>query len=232
LRQFGPLRWWPDSASFVAGGTDLKGRAGVFRIDGHSGLASPVFFSSEGDAVPYMTAISPDGASLYYRHVTSSAVRILARDVTSGTERVLWRQARAPGEAPSVLVGLSLSPDGAWIATTTKASADGDDTLRAVSVATGESRELLNASSASTQVVMWAPDSQSVFVRRSSAAGTPEVLRIPIGGGPPTTVTWSLGDQTHDFRVHPDGRRLVFVETPPDGSRGRAELRALPGIAR
>jgi hypothetical protein len=113
LRQFGPLRWWPDSASFVAGGTDLKGRAGVFRIDAHSGLATPVFFSSEGDAVPSMTAISPDGASLYYRHVTSSAVRIVAREVTSGTERVLWRQARAPGEAPSVLVGLSLSPDGA-----------------------------------------------------------------------------------------------------------------------
>jgi Tol biopolymer transport system component len=168
---------------------------------------------------------------VYYRHVTPSAVRILARDVTSGTERVLLSQARAPGDAPSVLEGLSLSPDGSWIATSTKESASGDATLRAVSVATGESRELLGASKASTQVLMWAPDGRSVFVRRRPAAGKPEVLRIPIARGQPTTVTWSLGDQAHDFRVHPDGRRLVFIEFR-DGSGGRAELRALAGIAR
>jgi Tol biopolymer transport system component len=232
LRQFGPLRWWPDSASFVAGGTDLKGRGGVFRVDAHSGVATPLFLVSEGDNIPYIAAISPDGAALYYRHVTPSAVRILARDVTSGAVRVVVSQTRAPGDAPSVLVGLSLSPDGAWIATSTKASANGDATLRAVAVATGESRELLGASKAATQVLMWAPDSKSVFVRRSAAAGKPEVLRIPIAGGEPAVVAWSFGDQTHDFRVHPDGRRLVLVETPPDGSRGRAELRALAGIAR
>jgi len=232
LSQFGPVRWWPDSASFVAGGTDLKGRGGVFRIDAHTGLATPLFLSSEGSPIPYTTAISPDGATLYYRQETTSAVRLVARDVASAAERAVLSQARAPGDAPSVLVGLSLSPDGAWIATSTKASAGGDATLRAVSVATGESRPLLGASKASAQVLMWAPDSQSVFVRRRPAVGTPEVLRIPVAGGEPVDVSWSLGNDTHDFKVHPDGRRLVFVETPHDGMRGRAEMRALAGIAR
>lgn len=148
--------------------------------------------------------------------------------MTSGNERVLLTQARAPGEAPSVLEGLSLSPDGTWIATTTKVSALADATLRAVSAKTGESRELL-VSKASSQVLMWAPDSRSLFVRRPVGAGKPEVLRLPIAGGEPSIVPWTLGDDTRDFRVHPDGRRLVYVR---GGASGRAELRSLAGVAR
>jgi Tol biopolymer transport system component len=229
LSQFGPLQWWPDSGSFVTGGIDVKGRGGVFRVDAHSGVATALVLGSEGEDFPYITAVAPDAATVYYRHVTPSAVRILARDVTSNTERVLLGQPRAENAPPNVLVGLSLSPDGAWIVTSTKESANGATTLRAVSTKTGEPTTLLTASAASTQVLMWAPDSQSLFVRRQLTGGTPEVLRVRLAGGEAEKIAWTLGNDTRDFRVHPDGRRLVCVR---NGSGGRAELRALAGVAR
>jgi Tol biopolymer transport system component len=231
LRQVGPLSWWADSGSFVAGGTDLKGRGGVFRIDAHSGVATPLLLTPEGE-IPYISAIAPDAATVYYRQVTPAAVRIVARDVASGLERALLSQPRAPTDSPSVLEGQSLSPDGSWIATSTRESARGPATLRAISTSTGESRALSNATSASLTVLMWAPDSQSLFVRRRQADGAPEVLRLAIAGGEPRIVDWTLGHDTHDFRVHPDGRRLVYVERLSGAAAGRAELRVLAGIAR
>ncbi len=230
LRGAGPIRWWPDSASFVASGTDLKGRAGVFKIDAQSGVATPLFFVPEGTLRLSDPAVSRDGKTLYYRDVSPAAVRIVARDLASGTERVLLTQARGSGDAPSVLEGLTLSPDGSWIATSTKTPATGATTLRAVAVAGGETRELLAASKASPQVLMWAPDSRSLFVRRTLPGGGQEALRIPMTGGDPNVVTWPFGSNARSFRVHPDGRRLVFVENRAEGRR--AELRVLPGIAR
>lgn len=230
LRGFGPIRWWPDSASFLASGTDLKGRAGVFKIDAQSGIATPLFMLPEITSWYSQPAVSRDGKTLYYRDVSPAAVRIVARDLASGTERVLLTQARGSGDAPSVLEGLTLSPDGSWIATSTKTPASGETTLRAVAVTSGERRELLAASKASPQVLMWAPDSRSLFVRRSLPGGGPEVLRIPMAGGDSNPVTWPFGSNARGFRVHPDGRRLVFIENRSEGNR--AELRVLPGLAR
>lgn len=224
------IRWGRDSASFIAAGTDLKDRWGLFRVDADSGETTPLMLSSDGESYN-AAALSPDGKELYYQHVTPSAVRIVARTLASGVERELVRRTRGPSSVgPNVLAGLHLSPDGQQIVTGTTDPAANVRALLAVSVSSGESRELLRASTGALEVLMWAPDSRSVFVRRPGSGGTPEVLRIPIAGGEPVKIEWTIGHDTRDFRVHPNGRQIVFVQNNADGAT--AEVRVMPGVAR
>jgi Tol biopolymer transport system component len=168
---------------------------------------------------------------LYYRHVTPSAVRIVARTLDSGEERELARRSREPGEPPTVLAGLALSPDGRHIITGTRDRGTNASVLLAVSVSSGESRELLRVPDVALEVLMWAPDSQSIFVRRRpDAERQPDVVRLPAAGGEPVKVEWTLGHDTRDFRVHPDGKRIAFVQI--ERTIGAAEVRVMPGVAR
>lgn len=227
----GLITWGRDGVSFVAaGGTDLKERHGLFRVDADSGEATPLMLSPDGERYN-AHALSPDGKELYYLHVTPSAFRIVARTLASGVEREFVRRTRGPSSVANVLAGLHLSPDGQQIVTGTTDPASNVRALLVVSVSSGESRELLRASTGTLEVLMWAPDSRSVFVRRRADAGAaPEVLRVPITGGEPVKVEWTLGHDTRDFRVHPDGRQIVFVQNNAAGAA--AEVRVMPGVAR
>jgi Tol biopolymer transport system component len=224
-----PLRWGPDGGTFITAGTDRNGRSGVFSVDSQSGEATPLLLSADGESYTE-PALSSDGKVLYYRHVTSSMVRIVARTLESGEERELAHRSRRPTDPPTVLAGLSLSPDGQYIVAGTRDAAANVSTLLAVPVSPGEPRELLSASSATLEVLMWAPDSRSIFVRRrADVEGSPEVVRLSFPGGEPVEVEWTLGHDTRKFRVHPDGRRIVFVQNP---SGAAAEVRVMPGVAR
>jgi Tol biopolymer transport system component len=221
-------QWAVDGTSFIMSGSDLRGRHGVFRVDADSGAATPLLLSQE-EARVNAPALSPDGTHMYYRVVTQSAIRIVDRTIASGSEREIVRRDREPSDRPNVLAGLLLSPDGRQILTSTLEKTTSEVRLLAVSVATGESREVMRAKAA-PEVLIWAPDSRSVFIRQAPAAGPPEVLRVPVGGGEPVKIDWSPGPDTADFRVHPDGRRVVFVRTT--GPAAQSELRVIPGIAR
>jgi Tol biopolymer transport system component len=225
-----PLRWGRDGRTLITAGTDLKSRPGLFSVDSTSGEATPILLSPDGESYAE-PALSPDGKVLYYRHVTPSAIRIVARTIGSGEERELARRSRRPGEPPTVLAGLSLSPDGRQIVAGTRDRVTDVTGLLLISVSSGEARELLPATDVALEVLMWAPDSQSIFVRRRPGAQRPpDVVRLPIAGGEPVKLEWTLGHDTWDFRVHPDGKRIAFVEIKP--ASGAAEVRVMPGIAR
>jgi hypothetical protein len=63
---------------------------------------------------------------------------------------------------------------------------------------------------------MWAPDSQSIVIRKRSLLPTGashyEMFHVPVDGTPPRRIdaNINLGINPHDFRVHPDGRRVAF----------------------
>jgi len=224
LNRGGFLRWRRDGASFIIAGGDLRNRGGLFSVDAESGVATALVLSPDGET-HVAPELSPDGEVLYYRHVTPSAVRIVARSLATGIERELVRRS----ESPNVLAGLHISPDGQYVVT---GVADPRTNLRAlllVAVSSGASRELVSSVAGPLDVLMWAPDGRSVFVRRRGADNAPEVLRILVADGEPMKVEWALGHDTRDFRVHPDGRRVVYVR---NNAPRHSELRVLPGIAR
>lgn len=229
--QVGPSTIWShDGKAFVGPGADRNGRRGLFRVDAVSGEGTPLMLASEGEEYD-APALAPDGRTLYYRHETPSAVRIVARALASGVERELIRRPRLPTDEPRpVLAGMQLSPNGQWMVTSSLDRAVNQRSLLAISVSSGESRELLRGSGGRLELLMWAPDSGSVFVRRVDAGRDPDVLRIPISGGEPVKIDWTLGHDTQGFRVHPDGRHMVFVKAM--GPAIQSEVRVLPGIAR
>jgi Tol biopolymer transport system component len=229
LNRGGFFRWRRDGTSFITAGADLRNRSGLFSVDAETGAATALVLSAEGES-HVMPELSPAGAVLYYRHVTPSAVRIVARTLATGVERELIRRSRrGPSESANVLAGLQLSPDGEWIVTTVVDPVTSLRALVGVAVSSGQSRELMAGTTGPLEVLMWAPDSRSVFVRRRGPGGTPDVLRIPTADGEPMKVEWTLGDGTRDFRVHPDGGRMVFVQ---NGAARHSEVRVLPGLAR
>jgi Tol biopolymer transport system component len=225
LNSFGPSTWSSDGQSFITSGSDPKGREGLFRVDANSGDATMLVRSLEGETFD-APALSPDGGTLYYRHATTSAIRIVARTLSSGVERELIQHSRRPG-APNVAAALALSPDGRHIAMSMDPRGN-VRTLLAVSASSGEPRELLRASTGTLEPLMWAPDSQSLFVRHAGGGGS-EVVRLSVLGSEPEKVDWNLGHDSRSFRVHPGGRQLVFVKT--GGAPKQSEVRVLPGVA-
>ena len=69
----------------------------------------------------------------------------------------------------------------------------------------GEPRELLRDRDA--RVAMWAPDSQSLFVRKGQ-----ELWRAPLDGREPVKLDVTLDPTWARFLVHPDGREIA-IET-------------------
>ena len=109
---------------------------------------------------------------------------------------------------------LTVSPDGTTVATIERGTAPGTSRLRVVSLATGTTRDLLEADLGT--LVSWLPDSRTVLVF-GTLPGTPpnatrSVLAVSVAGGAPKK--WNLGmpvAMPPVVVVHPDGRQVAFM---------------------
>jgi Tol biopolymer transport system component len=225
------LVWTPDGRSFLATGQDLKSRGGLYRIAIDSGeanrLAEPA--DREGRDVGTGLAVAPDGSEIYVRRVESQTIRIVARTLASGVERELASWPQSPSGINDHVGRPSLSPDGRQIVTVVTHSAT-EASVVMVAPASGEVRTLRRVTASEPEVLMWAPDNRSVFVRWTPPGATPaerEVWRLPVVGGEPVRVLWTLGHDNREFRVHPDGRRLVYVV---NSSSNPTEVRVLTNL--
>ena len=158
--------------------------------------------------------LSSTGTGLFYRALGESGLRLLSLPLTGGVPRELLSAARAPNLPPGDLTELVASPDGRYLATLVKTpSASNETTLMIVPTDTGPPRALFTTRDASLSLLMWAPDSESVIVRRSG--GSSEVLRIPTTGAAPALVSWPFPTNAKGFRAQPGGQRLVYVLNAP-----------------
>jgi Tol biopolymer transport system component len=226
------LRWSPDGRSLAIQATDSKGRQGIFRIDALTGEPTPVVLSSRepgaaGDsfAGPMW---APDGKRIYYSRVnrTEGSTTVVERDLASGIEReVIRRHGRPPATA-------DLSPDGKYLA-----GMGGDHFAGApamsgrtrkwnvwlIPVSGGEPSELMRGESHGAGLLMWAPDSRSIFVSsiKDKSTGHREVWRVPIDGTEPHKLVLSVdflgapATSDQQFQAHPDGKRVAFAATAP-----------------
>ena len=61
----------------------------------------------------------------------------------------------------------------------------------------------------------WAPDSQSVLVKKRTAPDRPaETWWVPIDGRDPKRMDDGIDGEMRHIRVHPDGRRVVLALRP------------------
>jgi len=197
--------WSADAAKFYylrifeGGG---KGRVLVERD-----LAS----SEERELMPrgaWAISLAADKKHLYYYDVSKTDNVLIERVVASGVEREIARGVN----------GISLSPDGRFLATTVRSGTRGRS---AVIIDLKASQEVLRLDA--FKALAWAPDSQAILMWKGvGVAGQPDFLFraefwwVPIGGGAPHRLLEShaIPDERLAFSaIGPDGRFMVFQNT-------------------
>ena len=210
------VRWSPDGRAFVTQGTDAKGRRGIYRIDAETGEAAPIAIErGEQDAGAFVFPCwSPDGKRVFYtrylrRKGQPDDVSLIERDLVSGTDRVVISRPRADFD----LKQWALSPDGRYAAGVGRNPSTGKIEAILIPIAGAEPRYVGGS------FFMWAPDSRSVFVRRSESG----LWRISVDRTDSEHIAWKpdpVGQQAERgigiVRPSPDGRHVaVMVTTRP-----------------
>jgi Tol biopolymer transport system component len=234
-----PLDWFPDGRSLLV--LDRQnGRILYRRIDVRTG-AHQVFFKIEGtDRLGSRPALSADGKRLFYSvtepmpaitgaeqletgiPVRAPTARVVRRNVETGESADLYRT-----PAGSMVDGYALSPDGAWLAFTTKTydtpatSARGSAALMVVPSEGGAPRELARTKPAQIDpttspneqyfAVAWTRDSQHLLVSQTvPKLGTKQLWAYALDGGDPTPTGVTM-ESLGNASIHPDGRRLAII---------------------
>ena len=163
-------RWSPDGRTFIARGSDLKGRDGILRIDATTGATETVALNETCSGIPYWAA---QGRTFYCYDFP--AREIVEMDVDSGEIR--RRFAGSQGNA---------SPDGKWLVT-------GDDkgmTLRAAAGG-GDARTLLSFSAdlkpGNLMTLTFTPDSRHVAFG-ATIGGVKGMWMVDLEGGAPRPI--------------------------------------------
>ena len=228
------MQWSPDGRSLAVPAVDSKERQGIFRIDAATGAATSIAFSSFGPAGDgeyfVYPAWAPDGKSIYYSRYNQKGAltAIVERDLSSGNEKEVIR-----GSGHMAL--WDLSPDGKYLVVAEWDFFPGPPALPArtgkwrvllAPASGGEPRELMHGESQEAGVLMWAPDSRSIFVYslRDRSTLDHEVWRVAVDGTEPQKLDLNVNflgplcctDQR--LRPHPDGKRVAFAAAGPTKS--------------
>jgi Tol biopolymer transport system component len=184
----------PDGRSVTALGYDYRGQGGVYLIDIASGAAS-LLVRADTIHRPGAPTWSPDGRKIYYGERNAPGVRILERDVSDGTDRVVF-----DGQMPCDSWA-KLAPDARHLACVSR-----DQTsLVVASLPEGQARPIFRVDAPQKLGSWnWAPDSRSIVVTKLdpqehwlvSLNGDAKRMEIENGG---------------DIRLSPDGRHVAYV---------------------
>ena len=205
-------RWSPDGKTLITAGSDLKGRGGIYRIDADTGDASYVVQGSQPDW-------ARDGRHIYYVTANGSAQVIIERDLASGSER------KFSTPVAHTWMSLTVSRDGRVFAFADLTASTSSILL--MPVAGGEPRTIWQASSPVTLTpIEFVPDQHSVLVVRETTGalvGPKELWLVPEDGGQPRKLdididNWEIPG--HGFRLHPDGRHIVYTAAAAGYSMG------------
>jgi Tol biopolymer transport system component len=203
-------RWSPDGRFIYVTATDRPRHWGIYRVELKTGQVSKSW-PQEDDGKPIgnvFVGISPNSENYYYIHCDEkdSSCRLVVREMETGIEKEILRK-------DMTLIGASLSPDGKWLAVTSR---EEERTILVVPSGGGESRELcrFNLKGGHPTWLDWTPDSQFViFSKRieESKSGVSGwgLYRVSFDGGDPQFLGIST-TYISDMDVHPDGKHLVF----------------------
>jgi Tol biopolymer transport system component len=196
----GTLRWGgPGGQWFIARGADIKGRAGILRIDARTGdtaLAAP---ESVCTGVPFWSA---DGATFFCHDFSQR--RGVEMDALSGEVR---RQFKQPTGQP-----WGASPDGRFV------MAYLDGALVSIALATEEHKEIIRFSAESRVTngfsLSWSPDSRAI-VYSGTFRGRSGMWYVPIDGGEPHQIALEGADHdTSQWQFNPITGQVAFGPSP------------------
>jgi Tol biopolymer transport system component len=222
---FYSLIWGPDAKSLIVAAVgNTPSGYGVFKVDAQTGTTSLILNSDT--FIPRLLMISPDGRTLYYLRIEpTDQVKLIKRDLASGSEVVLSTNALLWFPQPLNGLGLSLSPDGGYlkgVATDVK-----ERPLLLISTADGATRQLASGAGPG----MFSPDSRYIASLQPDAATKSRVAMLfPLAGGQPRELTrfpdtvdagvvmWTADNKSVFLRTV-EGKRIDFWRVSIDGGK-------------
>ncbi|MGD2217032.1 MAG: hypothetical protein PVJ64_09755 [Gemmatimonadales bacterium] len=202
--------WSPDGRFILVESSDGENK-GLFRVDVQTGEAELAVPNARDESfkLAYWRA---GGRSIFCWTAASDDRRISIRDLESGAEQVLVRD--APDEG-IIYPRFSVSPDESRLAFTYQESPEngGDYSLMVMSTAGGEPHALLHFERGSSwpQDILWGPDGGHIYyVRFGGGDEYVGLWRIPAEGGQPERLDWYDEVRPRGMRFRPDGRRVAL----------------------
>jgi Tol biopolymer transport system component len=210
--------WGADSKSLLATGYH-EGTRGAYRIDLETGAPSLIVRQPDSELPFDSAAWSADGKSLFLvRHNGQRTEFSLVRhDVASGQEKELLRK-------PFIgsVFGFSISPDGSYLTVASVDAASNSRTMLLVPTAGGNPREVMRVPSGvepsqlgqpaqgqAPNAPSWSPDGAWFLLRNKQG----EIWQAPVDGSP-RKLPNTLDPNILGFRLHPDGKTVVYVLGP------------------
>lgn len=206
LKSFGRPRWSPDGRSILFSGTDIKDRPGLYTVNPQTGKTT-LLWQREPETRIFGIEWAPDGKEIFFAHIDwpKKISHILRYDLATRQQKEIYRQ-----NVPTIIRIFALSPDGKQLAF------EESNCLRVIAADGGEARDLLKVQpQEGLSSIAWTIDGKEIiFSKALSPANlqeqTCELWRIPAEGGEPQKLGLAM-DRIDNLRVHPDGKRIVFV---------------------
>jgi Tol biopolymer transport system component len=217
LDLFGFPVWSPDGKSIYLVHWNENNRIELSRIDAQTGDITLALRHEENYGHFGGHQCSPSGKMLYYglNDRKTGNWDIIARDLDSGTETILFTDKR--------FFSFSLSPDGKWLALALTGS--NASRLDLLSIEGGAARELYTFEKGmqmrGNPSVVWTVDGNYLLLSvldKNADSDSYELWRIPADGGEPDKLGLKTDNSFEGLSVHPDGRHITFSTIAKDVS--------------
>jgi len=209
------LHWAPDGRSVLMIGQTGEETA-IYKVDIASSASSPLVIIPKFQYALH-AVWSADGKSLFYPQ--GNPTRILRRDLDTGKDTELAKMT-----GPAGIPVVAASPDGKWLAFTSREEDEQKVRLKIVPSAGGEVRELFQIMDKGFILDLnWTADGRFLWFRGVTPSDDPKT--------PPKWESWRISPDGSDpqklelvipgggVRLHPDGRQIVYST-----GRGRRDL--------
>jgi dipeptidyl aminopeptidase/acylaminoacyl peptidase len=242
--EVGAIRWAPDGGSLIFASSSRLS-PGFYQVDLGTGNASQLVPYPPGQWLMMNGKYSPDGRRFYCVRIPQNADAVRERDLSTGVETTLKIEMERPFLAGGLLTdGQHLlitgtepvvMPGGQRVLINGKAPDSRVFVLRLLSLAGGESRDLLRLPQAFESRVptflrplTLVSDGSAVLVAMSTGEPTETGLwLVPMLGGEPRKIGSLERDKVSEISVSSDGRQLAYVIEEGDDPGGTEEVRVL-----
>jgi Tol biopolymer transport system component len=190
------LRWSPDGRTVLVVGIGPENQPGAYAINVETGDIVASLKRA------FWAEWARDGKTVFYLHNNPDKAPLLVRDLKTGQDKELSRDPMG---------SISVSPDGQWLAFSSRDSEGKTSMLNIMPASGGKPRELLRLKKPEDFFsITWTPDGRQLFfVRRFIPERGSELWRIAVEGGEPQNLGLAM-NVLSQISIHPDGRRIAY----------------------